>query len=422
MEWVWKVFLAGFLATGTCGAPFVEETPPENPPGDMMKKPDPTPPKPTWKKVTAVKNLQGSNNSFRKIVGSEDPSSGSSAMLLLQDYQSGSDLGSTTIMRYKGGYFDDLNPLLIYANGKSLNIPDVYMFDYNDVSFVANNLNPGNKLLSGEITSVSFEPKDTAVQLFEDTSPCVFESGQQISGAPGRITSVHRNTFGGENATYGTFEKGKTHWCRIFFINTQTGQRQFSDMKINGTIETDTKQVFIGDACNGGCNRNDGSAQAAIAIRTKPSILGKKDSEVPFTVVDRRTTAFVGIATSITQLNNETAIVVIGKSAWYMNLGELGDDAIRLNSEDIAGNFGDKYASYNPTCVFVLPSGDFFLGGEKGKIAFFKSGDQNPTIHSIPDSLLDGTDRIVSVFAWSSDFIYALTDKQLYVYSVRENF
>lgn len=379
MDWLWKVLVAGYLATGTCGAPLVDEKPPENPPADTTKPPAPTPPKPpepkppeptySWQKISVPGYADGT---FKKIVGHpRNP-----------DYPN-APYGFMMLSKGRNNFF-------IYPYGKGLSDFQPYMsFNYKKY------------FLDYEILDINYTKEDIASPELSgttsDSGGKTFVNGNAnltfgSSCKPGRyypypdptpsttdkLVAIHNGVAVGPS---GVFTSG--FFCHLFKLNLPHNNDViwlYNDL--TGVWVGKAKQFFIGKTSTGAGN--------FIVSMEYPftSIV------VPGISVDDKNGAGLNAIWGI----SDTNVIVVGNDSTMLQY-----DGTKWNDIAIPSELG----TIDLTTVYATQDGDYVIGGEGGVVLVYKGGAF--TIHRLPV-----TDKLISVHAWSSSDIYALTDNALY--------
>lgn len=371
MEWVWKVFLAGFLATGTCGAPFVEEAPPENPPGDMMKNPDPPPPKPkppeptySWQKISVPGYEDGT---FKKIVG-------------VVGNQSWLSLLST-----------GQNNSLISFIGKDLS-GFSYSYDYKK-EFSTYEIFDANYVVSnpGRFPELSGTTSDSGGSAFINgnanipfSTSCRYPSAYPYQGpnpsTTNKLVAIHNGVAVGLS---GVFYAGPVGLCHIFTLTgNSTSPVKWLYNDLTGVWTGSTKQFFIGKTSTG--------AGDFIAITVRPFT-----ASVPTQIaLDDKNGAGLNAIYGV----SDTNVIAVGNDSTVLQY-----DGTNWNDIAIPSDLG----TIDLTTVYATPDGNYVIGGEGGVVLVYRDGSFN--LHRLPV-----TDKVISVHAWGSDDIYALTENALY--------
>ena len=379
MDWLWKVLVAGYLATGTCGAPLVDEKPPENPPADTTKPPAPTPPKPpepkppeptySWQKISVPGYADGT---FKKIVG-----------VVNNNQNNFSFLSKGT------------NNLFVQVFGEVLSgfyLPYHYKQTFSNYEILDANHVPGNP---GRFPNLSGTTSDSGGKAFVDGNANLTFS---TSCKPGRyypyadpspsttnkLVAIHNGVAVGPS---GVFTPGGISFCHLFITKPGTPGYDvvwlYNDL--TGVWVGKTKQFFIGKTSTG-----TGDFIFNTVYPFQPEAI--KDSSV--IALDDKNGAGLNAIWGI----SDTNVIVVGNDSTVIQY-----DGTKWNDIAIPSELG----TIDLTTVYATPDGDYVIGGEGGVVLVYKGGAF--TIHRIPV-----VDKVISVHAWSSSDIYALTDNALY--------
>ena len=391
MDWLWKVLVAGYLTTGTCGAPLVDEKTPEAPPADTTKPPAPTPPKPpepkppeptySWQKISVPGYADGT---FRKIVGTpRNP-----------DYP---NVPYSFMMLSKGR-----NNFFIYPYGKGLSDFQPYMsFDYTkkfsdyeilDINYTKENIaspqtsgtttDSGGKALVGGNANLTFSTscKPGRYYPYADPSP----------STTNKLVAIHNGVAVGPSGVFSVPGDGfpiAKKVCHLFITKPGTPGYDvvwlYNDL--TGVWVGKTKQFFIGKTSTG---TGDFIFNTVYPFQLEAI----KDSSV--IALDDKNGAGLNAIWGI----SDTNVIVVGNDSTVIQY-----DGTKWNDIAIPSELG----TIDLTTVYATPDGDYVIGGEGGVVLVYKGGAF--TIHPLPV-----TDKVISVHAWSSSDIYALTDNALY--------
>lgn len=382
MDWLWKVLVAGYLATGTCGAPLVDEKPPEAPPADTTKPPAPTPPKPpepkppeptySWQKISVPGYADGT---FKKIVGTP----------INPDYPN-APYGLSLLSKGVNNFF-------IGIGNRDMSELS-YSFDYK------------RKFSNYEILDVNYVPPTSALEnagTTTDSGGKAFVNGNanltfSTSCKPGRyypyadptpsttnkLVAIHNGVAVGPS---GVFTPGGISFCHLFITKPGTPGYDvvwlYNDL--TGVWVGKTKQFFIGKTSTG-----TGDFIFNTVYPFQPEAI--KDSSV--IALDDKNGAGLNAIWGI----SDTNVIVVGNDSTVIQY-----DGTKWNDIAIPSELG----TIDLTTVYATPDGDYVIGGEGGVVLVYKGGAF--TIHRLPV-----TDKVISVHAWSSSDIYALTDNALY--------
>ena len=389
MEWVWKVFLAGFLATGTCGAPFVEEAPPETPPGDMMKKPDPTPPKPkppeptySWQKISVPGYADGT---FRKIVGQpRNP-----------DYPNA--------------------PYLFFLLSKGKNNFTFQVFE-KDFSGYGLETNLNKKFKEYEILDINYTKEEIASPELSgtttDSGGKAFVNGNanltfSTSCKPGRyypyadptpsttnkLVAIHNGVAVGPSGVFSVPGDGfpiAEKVCHLFKLNLPRNNDViwlYNDL--TGVWVGKAKQFFIGKTSTGAGN--------FIVSMEYPFT----SSVVPGISVDDKNGAGLNAISGL----SDSDVLVVGNQGTVMRY-----NGTSWNDVD----FPKEINSANLYAVHATSYGAYLVGGDWGIVMRYQDGIWN-------EFRLPTASKVVSLFALASDDMYALTeDGRLFRYYLHD--
>ena len=372
MEWVWKVFLAGFLATGTCGAPFVEKAPPETPPGDMMKKPDPTPPKPkppeptySWQKISVPGYADGT---FKKIVGAINNNQNNFGLLS------------------KGA-----NNLFVQVFGEVLSgfyLPYHYKQTFSNYEILDANYVPGHP---GQFADLSGTTTDSGGKAFVNgnanipfSTSCRYPSAYDYQGpnpaTTNKLVAIHNGVAVGSD---GVFTPGGIAFCHIFTLTgNPTSPVKWLYNDLTGVWTGNTKQFFIGKTSTGSGD--------FIAITVRPFT-----ASVPTQIaLDDKNGAGLNAIYGV----SDTNVIAVGSDSTLLQYDGTNWNDIAIPSE---------LGTIDLTTVYATPDGNYVIGGEGGVVLVYRDGSFN--LHRLPV-----TEKVISVHAWGSDDIYALTENALY--------
>lgn len=378
MDWLWKVLVAGYLATGTCGAPLVDEKPPEAPPADTTKPPAPTPPKPpepkppepkppeptySWAKVSVPWYADGT---FRKIVGKPRKLNEPYEVALLSK---GSNNFSLQVAN------KDLSGKIVRLD-YNWNAPyEIFDINYTDSGVLENAGTTKDGLLG-------FIPIKDGRGGLQFTSACMYSPGPTppMYKKTGKFFAVHNNVAVGE---VGGFLVNDRDLCRIFTLKYFGDKNPvWLDNNLIGVWTGKMKQFFIGSTSTRSGN--------FIAITIRP-FSWAVTTDVS---LDDKNGAGLNAIWGI----SDTNVIAVGNDSTVLQY-----DGTKWNDIAIPSELG----TIDLTSVYATPDGDYVIGGEGGVVLVYKGGAF--TIHRLPV-----TDKVISVHAWSSSDIYALTDNALY--------
>lgn len=393
MDWLWKVFLAGYVATGTCGSPFVDgqnkpdqqtsqDMPMENPKDPVPPTPPPPPTKTlSWQKV----NVPGyQDGAFKKMIGYSGkpkyPNAPDEVIFLSK--------GKNNVVVQVANR--NLSGFLLESNLKE-NLASYEIMDMDVVikdSVLQNIKLAGNTSLGGGSAFFGWQfagPYTLSTQ-------CDFTGryGYPSPSVTKNLVAVHGRTAVGDNGVF--FDDNYKGFCHLFTRDNSSGMGNRAVWRynsLNGVWVGTNKQFLIGKS-----NSGSGDLIATMPSPVEDPITKGYPQDITYfedTMGDGLNAIF-GIS--------DTDVMVVGNNATVMHY-----DGVKWTDLLVPADLsGVKF-----TTVRSTPSGGYIMGAEGGKVLIYSNGEWRWKIHQLPT-----TSRVLSVYAWDDQDIYVLADDGLY--------
>lgn len=383
MDWLWKVFLAGYVATGTCGSPFVDgqnkpdqqtsqDMPMENPKDPVP----PTPPPPTkilsWQKV----NVPGyPDGAFKKMIGRSR--GGPDEVVLLSKGRNNfikqitnRDLTGYTIDSDYKKYLSDYE------------ITDIDLDKDGYVHTVGNTTDNGGRAFRDGAGPYTLSTRCDFGGRYGYPSPSVTKN----------LVAVHGRTAVGDNGVF--FDDNYKGFCHLFTRDNSSGMGNRAVWRynsLNGVWVGTNKQFMIGKS-----NAGSGDLIATMPYPVSDPLTGTHPLDITYfeDTMGAGLNAIFGIS--------DTDVMVVGNNATVIHY-----DGVKWTDLLVPADVsGVKF-----TTVRSTPSGGYIMGAEGGKVLIYSNGEWRWKIHQLPT-----TSNVLSVYAWDDQDTYVLADDGLYRY------
>lgn len=391
MDWLWKVFLAGYVATGTCGSPFVDgqskpdqqtsqDMPMENPKDPVPPTPPPPPTKTlSWQKITVPGYQDGA---FKKIIGEsfgpKYPNAPDKVWLLSK--------GKNNVVVQVSNR--DLSGVLLESNLKE-NLGNYEIMDM-DIVPVSFGTSSGPKL-----TGNTFLGGGSAFFGWQFTGPYKLSNNCDNAMYPPtpsvtkNLVAVHRGVAVGDNGVF--FDANYNGFCHLLTRDINAGNISvWRYNSLNGVWVGTNKQFFIGKS-----NSGSGDLIAIVPYPAEYKAGGSPKDMLYFEdTMGAGLNAIFGIS--------DTDVMAVGNNATVIHY-----DGVKWTDLLVPADLsGIKF-----TTVRSTPSGGYIMGAEGGKVLIYSNGEWRWKIHQLPT-----TSNVLSVYAWDDQDIYVLADDGLYRY------
>lgn len=384
MDWLWKVFLAGYVATGTCGSPFVDgqskpdqqtsqDMPMENPKDPVPPTPPPPPTKTlSWQKA----NVPGyPDGAFKKMIGRSR--GGPDEVVLLSKGRNNfikqitnRDLTGYTIDSDYKKYLSDYE------------ITDIDLDKDGYVHTVGNTTDNGGRAFRDGAGPYTLSTRCDFGGRYGYPSPSVTKN----------LVAVHGRTAVGDNGVF--FDDNYKGFCHLFTRDNSSGMGNRAVWRynsLNGVWVGTNKQFLIGKS-----NAGSGDLIATMPYPVSDPLTGTYPQDITYfeDTMGAGLNAIFGIS--------DTDVMVVGNNATVMHY-----DGVKWTDLLVPADLsGVKF-----TTVRSTPSGGYIMGAEGGKVLIYSNGEWRWKIHQLPT-----TSNVLSVYAWDDQDIYVLADDGLYRY------
>lgn len=378
MDWLWKVFLAGYVATGTCGSPFVDgqnkpdqqtsqDMPMENPKDPVPPTPPPPPTKTlSWQKITVPGYQDGA---FKKIIGRSR--GGPDEVVLLSKGRNNfikqitnRDLTGYTIDSDYKKYLSDYE------------ITDIDLDKDGYVHTVGNTTDNGGWAFRDGAGPYSTYSNCVAGLPYSPPMPSLTKN----------LVAVHHGVAVGDNGVF--FDANYKGFCHLFNMDNYNRPILWRYNTLTGVWVGTKKQFFIGKT-----NSGSGDLIAMMPYPFAPVLYGQDITYFEDTM-GAGLNAIFGIS--------DTDVMAVGNNATVMHY-----DGVKWTDLLVPADLsGVKF-----TTVRSTPSGGYIMGAEGGKVLIYSNGEWRWKIHQLPT-----TSNVLSVYAWDDQDIYVLADDGLYRY------